>query len=75
MLLNKPGEYVTFKQCQAEGSKIRKGEKASMIVLWKWLEEEDEETGEKKQIPYLRYFHVFNIGQCEGLTARHTRCG
>lgn len=73
MLLNKPGEYVTFKQCQAEGGKIRKGEKASMIVLWKWLEEEDEETGEKKQIPYLRYFHVFNIGQCEGLTARHTR--
>ena len=73
MLLNKPGEYVTFKQCQAKGGKIRKGEKASMIVLWKWLEEEDEETGEKKQIPYLRYFHVFNIGQCEGLTARHTR--
>ena len=33
MLLNKPGEYVTFKQCQAEGGKIRKGEKASMIVL------------------------------------------
>lgn len=73
MLLNKPGEYVTFKQCQAEGGKIRKGEKASMIVLWKWLEEEDEETGEKKQIPYLRYFHVFNIDQCEGLTARHMR--
>jgi len=30
MLLGRPGEYVTFKQCQAEGGKVRKGEKSSM---------------------------------------------
>ena len=73
MLLGKSGEYVTFRQCQQEGGKVRKGEKAQMIVFWKWIEQEDEETGEKKQLPFLRYFNVFHIDQCEGLTAKHTQ--
>jgi len=73
MLLGRPGEYVTFKQCQAEGGKVRKGEKSSMVVFWKWIEQEDEETGEKKEVPFLRYFNVFHIDQCEGLTAKHTQ--
>ena len=44
MLLGRAGEYVTFKQCQQEGGKVKKGEKASMVVFWKWVETEDEET-------------------------------
>lgn len=71
MLLGKPGEYVTFKQCQQEGGKVRKGEKASMVVFWKRVEQEDEETGEIKSILFLRYYNVFHIDQCEGLTAKH----
>ena len=71
MLLGRPGEYLTFKQCQQAGGRIRKGEKASMVVFWKWLEQEDEETGEKKEIPFLRYYNVFHIDQCEGLKAKH----
>ena len=73
MLLGRPGEYVTFKQCQQEGGKVRKGEKSSMVVFWKWLEEKDPDTEEVKQIPFLRYFNVFHIDQCEGLTAKHTQ--
>ena len=73
MLLGRPGEYVTFKQCQAEGGKVKKGEKSSIVVFWKWIEQEDEETGEKKEFPFLRYFNVFHIDQCEGLTAKHTQ--
>jgi len=73
MLLGRPGEYVTFNQCQAEGGKVRKGEKSQMVVFWKWIEQEDKETGEKKEIPFLRYFNVFHIDQCEGLTAKHTQ--
>lgn len=72
MLLGRPGEYITFKQCQEAGGKVKKGEKASMVVFWKWIEQEDEETGEKKEIPFLRYYNVFHIDQCEGVTARHT---
>lgn len=67
MILGKPGEYLTFAQCQKEGGKIRKGEKSSMVVFWKFIEQEDEETHEKKQVPFLRYFSVFYIEQCEGL--------
>jgi len=73
MLLGKPGEYITFKQCQAEGGNIRKGEKSSMVVFWKFIEQEDEETHEKKQVPFLRYYSVFHIDQCEGIKAKHTK--
>ena len=72
MLLGKAGEYVTFKQCQQEGGKVRKGEKASMVVFWKWLDVKDEDTEEVKQIPMLRYFSVFHIDQCEGLKPKYT---
>ena len=71
MLLGRPGEYVTFAQCQKEGGKVKKGEKSSMVVFWKFIEQEDEETHEKKQVPFLRYFNVFHIDQCEGLKAKH----
>ena len=71
MLLGRPGEYATFKQIQAAGGYVKKGQKASMVVFWKWLEQEDEETGEVKVIPFLRYYNVFHIDQCEGLKPRH----
>ena len=73
MILGKPGEYVTFKQCQQEGGKVRKGEKSSMVVFWKFIEQEDEETHEKKQVPFLRYFSIFHIDQCEGLKPKHVQ--
>ena len=71
MLLGRGGEYITFKQVQDEGGRVKKGAKSQMVVFWKWIEQEDEETHEKKQIPFLRYFNVFHIDQCEGITAKH----
>ena len=71
MLLGTPGEYLTFAQCQKEGGKIKKGAKSQMVVFWKWVETEDEETHEKKQVPFLRYYNVFHISQCDGLAAKH----
>ena len=72
MLLGRPGEYLTFKQCQEAGGKVKKGEKSSMVVFWKWVETTDEETGEKKEVPFLRYFNVSHIDQCKGIAAKHT---
>ena len=72
LMLGRPGEYLTFKQCQAAGGKVKKGAKSSMVVFWKWIEQEDEETGETKEVPFLRYYNVFHIDQCEGITAKHT---
>ena len=59
MILGKPGEYITFKQCRQEGGKVRKGEKASMVVFWKITEQEDEKTGEKKQVDHIH--HAFLV--------------
>ena len=72
MLLGRPGEYLTFKQCQAAGGRVKKGEKSNIVVFWKWIEQEDEETHEKKEVPFLRYYNVFHIDQCEGIAAKHT---
>ena len=71
MLLGKAGEWLTFKQCNDEGGHVKRGAKARMVVFWKWLEEEDEETGETKQIPLLRYYNVWHISQCEGIHAKY----
>lgn len=73
MFLGRPGEYVTFNQCQQAGGRIKKGAKAQMVVFWKWIEQEDEETGEKKEVPFLRYFNVFHIDECESLTAKYVQ--
>lgn len=70
MLLGKAGEYLTYKQCQKEGGKVKSGEKSQIIVFWKWMTVEDEETKEEKEVPYLRYYNVFHINQCEGLAVK-----
>ncbi len=70
MLLGKPGEWITFKQAQAEGGYVRKGAKSKMVVFWKWLESKetkDDGTIEIKQVPFLRYYNVFHIDSCEGI--------
>lgn len=70
MLLEHKGEYATFKQWSDLGGKIRKGEKAEIVVFWKMLESiERNSNGEevKKTIPYLKYINVFHISQIEGV--------
>ncbi|XEC97036.1 ArdC family protein [Paenibacillus tarimensis] len=70
-MLLEPGEYATFKQVTEAGGKVKKGEKGNMVVFWKWLEVENEESGETEKVPYLRYYTVFNIEtQCEGLKSK-----
>ena len=73
MLLGRAGEYLTFAQVKQENGYVRKGEKSSIIVFWKFIEKDDEETGETVQIPYLRYYSVFHIDQCEGIRAKYTK--
>jgi antirestriction protein ArdC len=67
--------WLTFRQAQELGGHVRKGERSEMVVFWKFLEIEDKETGEKKQIPFLKYSHVFNVEQCEGLKLQPTAEG
>lgn len=66
------GEYATFKQIEKAGGRIKKGERAWLLVFWKMLDVEDENQEKKtKKIPYLRYYNVWEINtQCEGLESR-----
>jgi antirestriction protein ArdC len=59
--------FLTYKQIQENGGKIKKGEKSHLVVFWKKLELKEETETEKS--PYLlRYYNVFNIAQCADLS-------
>jgi len=64
--------WLTFNQAKTLGGTIKKGEKSSIVVFWnfKEVEELNEATSEmeKKNIPFLKYYRVFNVLQCEGIT-------
>ena len=59
--------WLSFKQAKERGGSVKKGEKGSPVVFWKWLDVDDKETGRKKKIPLLRYFSVFNVEQTDGV--------
>lgn len=62
--------WVTFKGARKLGGNVRRGEKSTLVVFWKVFKKEDV-TAPKgyRLIPMLRYYRVFNIEQCDGLTA------
>ena len=75
MLLMKEGEWLTYKQIQECGGKIKKGEKASMVVFYKqykYEELQEDGTTEEKSIPLLRYYNVWHIDQTEGIESKMT---
>jgi antirestriction protein ArdC len=57
--------YGTFQQIRANGGKVRKGEKATVVVFWKSSIHTDEVTQETKKMFLLRYFHIFNTEQAD----------
>ena len=59
--------WLTFRQALQLGGSVRKGEKSCLVVFWKQTTIADKESGEPQKIPLLRYYHVFNVAQCDGL--------
>lgn len=59
--------WLTFKQAAERGGTVRKGEKGFPVVFWKIDKKQDEETGDEKTVPILRYYTVFNVAQIDGL--------
>lgn len=63
--------WITYRQAQAIGANVRKGEKATPVVFWKkavktaagWKDAGREDDA----VIILRYYSVFNVCQCEGL--------
>lgn len=65
--------WATYKQWQAVGKQVRKGEKAAVGVVWKPWEPKDGGTetatdgeGELRQKMFGRAFYLFNASQIEG---------
>ena len=58
--------FLTFNQAKALGGTVKKGEKSCPIIFWSFVEKADE-NGKVSQIPFLKYYSVFNVSQCDGL--------
>lgn len=60
--------WVTFKGAKAAGGTVKRGERGTPIVFFKWLERENKDTGRKERFPLLKVYSVFNVNaQCEGV--------
>lgn len=66
--------WLTFKQAADRGGHVRRGERSSVVIFWKRLEQRrvsdpttGEEVTERGPGMVLRYYNVFNVEQCEGI--------
>jgi len=77
-LLLDGGEYLTFNQVKQLGGKVKKGAKAEIVVFYtsykKTEKIKDVETGEEEEkeisIPVLKYYHIFNLKDVEGIPSK-----
>jgi antirestriction protein ArdC len=64
--------WLTYRQAQALGGNVRRGESGTKIVFWKFDKYETETADgemENRTSAFLRYYTVFNLEQTEGLKA------
>lgn len=61
--------WATFKQWREQGATVKKGERGTPIVFYKLLpvEKAQNSVTTSSIIPLLKYSHVFNVSQIEGL--------
>ena len=70
--------WMTFKQASEKGGHVKKGEKSTPVIFWKWLDKKDvggddaETVTVNGKIPMLRYYSVFNLEQIEGIPSPPT---
>lgn len=71
------GEWGTCKQWQERGAQVCKGEKATLIVFWKFAnssaesqEDRDEQSASSSRLLFTRGYSVFNASQVDGHTPK-----
>src|SRR3984893_554102 len=70
------GEWGTYKQWQDRGAQVRKGEKATLVVFWKFAnnnetqEDRDEMPASGSRLLFTRGYSVFNAAQVDGYTPK-----
>ena len=66
--------WMTFREAQRQGGHVRKGERATPVIYWKWRTPEEiaqraEQTGKEDVAPCTPFVNaVFNLEQVEGVT-------
>jgi antirestriction protein ArdC len=70
------GEWGTYKQWQERGAQVRKGEKSTTVVFWKFANDSNESQDDGDQSPsssrliFTRGYSVFNAAQLDGYTLK-----
>ncbi|NFV80684.1 ArdC family protein [Magnetospirillum aberrantis] len=60
--------WCTYNQARDKGWQVRKGEKGTVIIFFKRIEIDDEESDDDPRIiPVLKTFVVFHAGQIDGM--------
>ena len=70
--------WMTYKQAQAHGGQVRRGEQGAPIVYYGSTTRKPEQQtngsleleGEGREIRFLKTYHVFNVAQIDGLPER-----
>jgi antirestriction protein ArdC len=65
------GLWGTYRQWQAAGAQVRKGERSTTVVLWKQIASRESADGDDgddddRQRMFARAFSVFNVAQVDG---------
>src|SRR4249920_2245182 len=69
------GEWATYQQWQDKGAQVRKGEKATLVVFWKFANDSGESQDEgaesgRSRLLFTRGYSVFNAAQVDGFTPK-----
>src|SRR5215469_3914212 len=70
------GEWATYQQWQDRGAQVRKGEKATTVVFWKFAnstetqDDGEEHTASSSRLLFTRGYSVFNAAQVGGYTPK-----
>ena len=69
------GEWGTYKQFQERGAQVRRGEKSTTVVFWKWANtttdtQDSEDTKTGSRLLFTRGYSVFNAAQVDGYTPK-----
>jgi len=64
-------EWATYRQWQKAGAQVRKGERSTTVVFWKFYDgpeeqQEDSDALDDRPRCFARCYHVFNASQVDG---------
>ena len=73
--------WLTYRQAAEAGGHVRRGERGTLVVFWKFVEREvldgdgqpvlnEDGRPRTRVIPFARGYTVFNVEQCDGLPGR-----